>query len=252
MTGALQSYPVVHDAIHDMESFFWVLLYICITRSGPGGDRRKELTEDFNAASEPSRTQILELRRMVHCFFDGGLEIIAWNKKDLFESSSKEFETHLLVHVHSYFEPLKPLLRQWWELLLLAYKFEGYEYHNIHKFVIELLEKALGTLNDLPAKESTDDEQRLTRDAVKKRDDFVHGVTHADLLVRAAQVETAEPPLSLTGPRITAAFDGILESEKQQAVGARDVPPSPSQSPAKKKAKHTHIQVSYVPPCLTF
>ncbi|EIW57776.1 uncharacterized protein TRAVEDRAFT_48806 [Trametes versicolor FP-101664 SS1] len=249
VTGALQSYPVVHDAIHDMESFFWVLLYICITRSGPGGDRRKELTEDFNAASEPSRTQILELRRMVHCFFDGGLEIIAWNKKDLFESSSKEFETHLLVHVHSYFEPLKPLLRQWWELLLLAYKFEGYEYHNIHKFVIELLERALEMVRELPANKSTDDEQR-TRNAAKKRDDFVHGVTHANVLVRAAQVGIAEPPLSHTGIRTTAAFDGTLESEKQQAVGARDVPPSPT-SPIKKKAKYVHDQVSYVPPCLT-
>lgn len=220
-----------------MESFFWVLLYICITRSGPGGDRRKELTEDFNAASEPSRTQILELRRMVHCFFDGGLEIIAWNKKELFEGPSKDFETHLLLHVHSYFEPLKPLLRQWWELLLLAYKFEGYEYHNIHKFVIELLERALGMVRELPANKSTDDEQQ-TRDAAKKRDDFMHKVTHADLVVRTAQVGTASPPLSPTGLRMTTALYGTPESQKQQAPGGRDVPPSPpSPTPAQKKQK---------------
>lgn len=231
-----------------MESFFWILLCICITRSGPGGDRRKELTEDYNAACGLSREQVLELRQVVHCFFDGGLDIIAWNKKELFERGT-EFETHLLPHVHSYFAPLKPVLRQWWDLLLLAYEFEGYEYHNIHKFVIELLEKALEMLRGLPVDESTDDEQR-TRDATRKRDDFVHGVTHADLVARETQVGTASPTLSPTGFRATAAFDGTPESQKQQAVGARDVPPSPS-SPAKKKAKHIHIQVSYVPPCLT-
>ncbi|KAH9847679.1 hypothetical protein C2E23DRAFT_863190 [Lenzites betulinus] len=199
VTRVQQSYPVVHDAIHDMESFFWVFLYICITRSGPGGDRQKELTEDFKAASEPSRTQILELRRVVHCFFDGGLDIITRNKKELFERSRNEFEMHLLLHIYSYFEPLKPVLRQWWELLLLAYVFEGYEYHNIHKFVTELLERALEMVRDLPANEATDDEQQ-TQNAAKKRDNFVH--------------------------------------RKQHAVGGRDVPPSPpSPPPAQKKQK---------------
>ncbi|KAG6821865.1 hypothetical protein H0H92_000439, partial [Tricholoma furcatifolium] len=33
-----------HQAIHDMESLFWVLVYLCMTRKGPGmGMRRDEL-----------------------------------------------------------------------------------------------------------------------------------------------------------------------------------------------------------------
>src|ERR1700684_2514021 len=35
--------PFTHNAIHDLESFFWVLVYICLTRNGPGGKRRPEL-----------------------------------------------------------------------------------------------------------------------------------------------------------------------------------------------------------------
>jgi hypothetical protein len=31
--------------VHDLESFFWVLIHICITRQGPGGVRREELEQ---------------------------------------------------------------------------------------------------------------------------------------------------------------------------------------------------------------
>ena len=93
------------------------------------------------------------------------------NKAQLF-SEPELFEEGLLRHVHPYFEPLKPLLRQWWDLLLLAYEFEGYEYQGIHKFVIALLEKAL---RDLPPDESSEDKERA-RKARERRDRFVREV----------------------------------------------------------------------------
>ncbi|KAL1661929.1 hypothetical protein GGF50DRAFT_129122 [Schizophyllum commune] len=154
---------VLHDAIHDMESFFWTLLYLCITRSGPGGNRREELDGDI-PDDAPSVEDVAELRRIVFCFFGDETETIAMNKAQLF-SEPELFEEGVLRHVHPYFEPLKPLLRQWWDLLLLAYEFEGYEYHGIHKFVIALLEKAL---RDIPAEDSSEDKKRARRAREKR------------------------------------------------------------------------------------
>ncbi|KAL1762392.1 hypothetical protein FB107DRAFT_198936 [Schizophyllum commune] len=161
---------VLHDAIHDMESFFWTLLYLCITRSGPGGNRREELEGDI-LDDAPDVEEVAELRRIVFCFFGDETETIAMNKAQLF-GEPELFEEGILRHVHPYFEPLKPLLRQWWDLLLLAYEFEGYEYQGIHKFVIALLEKAL---RDLPPDESSEDKERA-RKARERRDRFVREV----------------------------------------------------------------------------
>ena len=33
----------MHDAVHDMESFFWVIVYLCLTRQSGGDIRREEL-----------------------------------------------------------------------------------------------------------------------------------------------------------------------------------------------------------------
>src|SRR5258708_19796751 len=56
---------VFHDAVHDLESFFWVLVHICLTRNGPGGVRRDELKEE-----NEEKEEYIPLRRVVFCFFD--------------------------------------------------------------------------------------------------------------------------------------------------------------------------------------
>ncbi|KAI0370607.1 hypothetical protein BV20DRAFT_286509 [Pilatotrama ljubarskyi] len=232
--GLVQSRVVVHDAIHDMESFFWVLLYLSLTRSGPGGNRRKELSGDLDTQPERDREQVAELRHVVYCFFDGTLEVIAWNKKRLFERSEL-FETLVLCHVHPYFDPLKPALRQWLSLLLNAYEFEGYEYHNIHEFVIALLEKAL---RDLPPDESIVDVEQIV-EAMKKRSDFVRRITHAGLNPRTSEVQAATPPSSPAQLRITTAFNSRTP-ESQKPAQAKVAPATLSpDSPTAKEARHT-------------
>lgn len=218
---------VLHDAIHDMESFFWTLLYLCITRPGPGGDRREELDGDI-PDDAPSVEDVAELRRIVFCFFGDETEKIAMNKAQLF-SEPELFEEGVLRHIHPYFEPLKPLLRQWWDLLLLAHEFEGYEYHGIHKFVIALLEKAL---QELPAENSPEDEERARR-ARERRDEFVREVTRAHLDTCPSQVEAAPSPAS---PSASDATTATPEVRKQQPIASLDVPrspPSPSPVPTK-------------------
>ncbi|CDO70321.1 hypothetical protein BN946_scf184843.g10 [Trametes cinnabarina] len=198
-----------------------------------GGDRREELRGELS--DEPGQEDVVELRRIVYCFFDGDLKTIAWNKKELFEESAL-FEPLVLCHVHPYFDPLQPLLRRWWHLLRLAYRFEGYEYHNVHNFIIKLLEKTLEELRLL--KETPDDVQRK-RDAMKQRTDFVRKVTHADLGVPTSPARPSSPPSTSTQFRVTTAFDLTPESQKQQRSGTRDVPLSPPSPPSPTVAKKT-------------
>ena len=122
---------VVHDAIHDMESLFWVLLFLCITRAGPGGERREDFVGELTDFPNVRQDQVARLRNVVRNLFDGDMATIASYKELLF-LNPENFETDILCHIHPYFEVLKPALCRWWNLLVLAYAFEGYEYHNIH------------------------------------------------------------------------------------------------------------------------
>ncbi|KAI9065058.1 hypothetical protein FKP32DRAFT_1602608 [Trametes sanguinea] len=224
---------VIHDAIHDMESFFWVLLYLCMTCSGPGGVRREELVGELDAELDADSAEVLELRTIVYCFFDGSLERIARNKKRAFENH-QSFEPLVLRHVHPYFEPLKPLLRRWWELLLLAYEFEGYEYHSIHALVIELLERALKELGT----EDLSDEEQQQQDAKQKRDDFFRRVIYADIGIPTPKAQYASAPSGPNEYRVTTAFDSTPETQRLKqgrSDSVRDTPSSPT--PVTKKPR---------------
>lgn len=56
--------PPMHDAVHDLESFFWVLLWLCLSRVGPGV-RRSELS-DLTSTS----LQEMELKKTFYALFD--------------------------------------------------------------------------------------------------------------------------------------------------------------------------------------
>ncbi|KAF9008180.1 hypothetical protein BDZ89DRAFT_1079107 [Hymenopellis radicata] len=127
-----------HDAVHDIESVFWVLIHICLTRSGPGVQQREELTEDSQAHEQ--------LRSVVYRFFDADRRVLAFNKRKLFIYRG-DFGESIFQSFHPYFDELKPFMREWFSLLVLAYGYvEGYEYHNIHSRVQDILERALDSV----------------------------------------------------------------------------------------------------------
>ncbi|CDO70324.1 hypothetical protein BN946_scf184843.g13 [Trametes cinnabarina] len=212
---------VVHDAIHDMESLSsGVLLHLCMTHSGPGDARRAELVgepdPDNDAVDAP------ELRRIVYCFFEGPLEVIAWNKREAFRDC-ESFEPLVLRHIHPYFEPLRPLLRRWWELLLLAYGFEG------------------GALHELDTVVSPNAEQRQQA-AREKRHDFFRKVIYAEIGIPTPPAQQASAPPSRSNEYgVMTAFDTTSEAQRQKPVThAHDVPrstPSPTGTPVSKKAR---------------
>jgi hypothetical protein len=128
---------VFHDAVHDIESFFWVLVHICITQQGPGGVLRGEL-EQRNRENEGYDG----LRRVVHFFFDSNMSTMALNKAEIF-THPDEFEPYVLANFHGYFLPLRDLVREWYHLLILAHQFHAFEYQNIHDMVLEIIDRAL-------------------------------------------------------------------------------------------------------------
>ena len=113
--------PCSHDAVHDLESFLWVMTEHCLFRSGPGGEFRPEL----NPLSGRS-FQSKEDRKLWHLykalFGDPSTEVISGNKHIMLRSEHY-YENYLLPNMHSYFEPLKPYLRRLFMLVRTGHRF---------------------------------------------------------------------------------------------------------------------------------
>lgn len=151
---------VFHDAIYDIESFFWVVIHICLTRSGPG-QCREELTGD----SEDHKA----LHFLIYCFFDGPPTVLGPNKHLLF-AWPDDFEAYIIPNFHPYFDELELFMQEWFSLLVLAYTHvEGYEYHNIHNRVIDILDRALTSM--MPEELDCDVGRKAV---IKERCDILH------------------------------------------------------------------------------
>ncbi|KAK7435906.1 hypothetical protein VKT23_019437 [Stygiomarasmius scandens] len=128
----LRSSGPPHTAVNDMESMFYVVLYLCLTRNGPGGGLRSELNAN-STTGIPDNKNITSDRilHILHCFFDGSPAVLCDNKFRLLEDPpqpsqdstmpSESFGTYLAPCFHPYFDPLKPLLEDWFQILRRAY-----------------------------------------------------------------------------------------------------------------------------------
>ena len=205
---------VFHDAVHDLESFFWVLVHICITRQGPGGVRREEL-EQKNQEKEEYNA----LRRVVHCLFDSDMNMMAANKKELFLHPD-DLEEYILNNFHGYFQQLKGPVKEWFHLLLLAHQFHAFEYYDIHDMVLEILERAL---ESAPPDNIDEAAQKVLHDR-KSNIEKLGGSPFGN-------VQHSPPPH--TSPA----------SQRQVAQAVRYSPPSsPTLAPASKKAKKLSVR----------
>jgi hypothetical protein len=131
-----------HDAIHDLESFWWIIVHPALTRAGLG-QRRTIQSED----SEESK----ELEAKLYSYFDADPSTLSSSKIQvfgaLFFNGKVRLRTDLLNNFHPYFEPIKDLIRDWWLILRSAFEFGGYERANIHEYVKNLLKKKIDELS---------------------------------------------------------------------------------------------------------
>lgn len=131
VSGSHQSW--YHDAIHDIESFLWVFIDICMTRCGPGGRCRPEL----EVTSTRNDEKAAALRQAVYDFFDAPEDELCKNKCRLLRHP-EEFNQSILQHFHPYFHDLKALAMKWWTLLIHGYKFRMFEYDYIHTYTLHI------------------------------------------------------------------------------------------------------------------
>ena len=121
------SNTAIYKAVHDMESFFWNTVYICMTRSGPGGKRREEFTTfsgfGKQKLDDPSEQEVDNIQKVVQCshiLFENDPDEIYMTKLDMFRNPEK-FEHYVLPLFHDHFQPLQPLIHSWWNILTVAF-----------------------------------------------------------------------------------------------------------------------------------
>ncbi|KAA1475867.1 hypothetical protein DENSPDRAFT_826579 [Dentipellis sp. KUC8613] len=123
---------IKHDAIHDLEAFFWVLCWICIAREGPGASRTT-----WSKVGNPDA--ISHIQDLAYQTFEQEDECkISACKKDLLAGLMewKDF----LFSLAPYFSPLIPCLRQLRRVLFAAYT--SREFSSVHASFLRILSDA--------------------------------------------------------------------------------------------------------------
>ncbi|EIN05072.1 hypothetical protein PUNSTDRAFT_127964 [Punctularia strigosozonata HHB-11173 SS5] len=150
-----------HDVLHDVESFFWVLVYLVITREGYEGHRRPELLTNTPSLEEET------IQNVTYCLFDAADELtLRDNKKDLF-LNPEDFKLHILPMLNPRLESkdvLAELVENWWKLLVLTYlTYDLYTPGVIHDQVLSLLRTAIDKIAAVPGESSPRYPQTETR-----------------------------------------------------------------------------------------
>ena len=114
----------IHNAVHDIESFFWVLLYNCLTRTGRGLRR-----PDFESNDE--------LRSTVCKLFEDNASL---KQSCLLKNETLE---KVLDFIHPDFNDFKDLFRKWRWSVLNGHRSDAVERHNIHAIVLNIMDKTI-------------------------------------------------------------------------------------------------------------
>ena len=116
--GVLLDEP--HSFMHDLESFFWVLFWICIHYTGPGkeGEPKKEFEKwNYNPAEEVAKLKFALV-------------------------SPKFFEAELGQYTTDYCRPMIPLITKLWEEVFPHGQSYDYEDRTLYGRMKAVLEKA--------------------------------------------------------------------------------------------------------------
>jgi hypothetical protein len=138
-TQRIQLETPQHDAVHDLEAFFWVLVWFCMSRDGPA-TRRVELLAESRDSSY-LRTAFVDLFEAD----DGGL---ASNKERMFLAKI-HFEATVLPNMSGYCEPLEQLVEEFYDILTAAHK--SRDYQGLYDQIIDAFDAAEKTLMELPS-----------------------------------------------------------------------------------------------------
>jgi hypothetical protein len=105
-----------HSAIHDMESLFWVVVFLCLTCEGLNGRRRPEPEHEVRG------DELYEAFLGRYYLFEAPKEEIWKIKRNMFSMTIRDkklrvLEDHVFPWFHPSFKPLNDLLSEWWTIL---------------------------------------------------------------------------------------------------------------------------------------
>ena len=130
-----------HDAVHDIESLFWVVVFICLVREGPGTNMlRKELLNN-----DPKNKT---LQDTIYRYFDATEPHEIRHNKTTVLTSNSTIRNEILPQFHQYFEPLKDMMVRWQLIMRLAYNHRKFEYYTIHDQIIDMIKKTMDGLSE--------------------------------------------------------------------------------------------------------
>jgi hypothetical protein len=176
-----------HDAVHDMESLFWVLMYICLARRGPGaGMWRRELLPGSDVKDR-------RLSEIIFNNFDCKHEyIIQANKIKLFGEDN--FMEEAIEKFHPYFRPLKSMMIQWWSVLRAAYIYRKIEYYTVHDQILGILDNAALKLHPESDEYASFTEKEIERRETVRNERLRLFRLGAEIGTKAADLHVFESP----------------------------------------------------------
>ncbi|TFY58769.1 hypothetical protein EVG20_g8025 [Dentipellis fragilis] len=222
-----------HSAIHDLESFFWVLVYLCVSRKGPGGARRDELGHPEGIQDADTRA----VHSVVHCLFDSDEETtLAGSKLTLFESP-EDFNEYIFPRFHPYFEVLKPLVSTWWKVLRLGYfSYDAITQMFIHQRILDILDDFLKSF--VPETPSLEVAEATEKELERRRKDLDQYVLSQGFNTRTPPREEHTLPMSGDGTS-KGYYADSPEKAMPKSTSYKERPPSPSPPQKKRKGPST-------------
>ncbi|KIJ48482.1 hypothetical protein M422DRAFT_247832 [Sphaerobolus stellatus SS14] len=142
-----------HDAIHNIESIWWIFIHLALTREGPGKCREERSTD---------------LDRVVEEYFDGSVSQLTKAKTRIFYQYRGDQTTEIGLLEDQLLKNFHPFFRAW------------HDYHNIHKRTLDLLQRTIEKIPDEKGELTQQEDIRGVKYHSDKRSDkdaTMHGVT---------------------------------------------------------------------------
>jgi hypothetical protein len=166
-----------HDVVHDLEAFFWVFVWFCMSRDGPA-QRRGEL---FPVDQRRNR-----LRETFADLFEAAESTMTKSKEAIWLAEER-FEDDILANFSDYCGPLQSLAEEFYNILRSAHK--NHHYEGLYDKVVDAFNKAEGVLVQLPS-----DQTEKYRELEEKEEDRRRGDIEGrwDIHSPSAQLPTAQ------------------------------------------------------------
>ncbi|KAI0953778.1 hypothetical protein AcW1_010330 [Taiwanofungus camphoratus] len=200
-----------HSFIHDLESFFWCLVWLCISRDSPARHRTKLMRKDYQPKNKALRQVFADL-------FESPDNLLVSTKLGFFRYRP-DFTASVLKNVTDYYRPLVPLLSDFYQILLDTYIDESRELDMaIYNKVTAAFESIEKQLNDQPV-DATEEYCRLReKEEERRRQDSCGQWDHHSPEVQVVRECTQGPA-----------------SSSSSASSLQDIPASPT--PARKRPR---------------